>query len=185
MNQMNIDWVNGSDLKSAPWRSVYILKPDLEVLAKSLNEYGWLQPILVQKSTGRIIDGNYRWQIAANFKGLHEKHDGLVPVVWVECDDIDAQLMHLRLNRGRGNIFAKQMSRILKTVIRSKKYTEKELKQKLMIKADEMDLLLDGSLIKTRKVAEHKYSAAWVPVEAPSSFTEPVADIERPPNSDR
>lgn len=185
MNSIDINWVEGSSLRSAPWRSVYVLKPDLEVLAKSLDDYGWLQPILVQRSTNHIIDGNYRWEIAANFKGLQAKNEGLVPVVFVDCDDLDAQLMHLRLNRGRGNVFAKQMSRVLKNIIRSRKYTEKELKQKLMIKADEMELLLEGTLIKTRKVSEHKYSAAWVPVEAPSSLTDSVAIIERPPNNDR
>lgn len=185
MNFMEIEWVEGSLLKECPWRSVYCLKPDLEVLSKSLDEYGWLQPVIVQKSTSVIIDGNYRWQIAANLKTFPTRYGNKVPVVWVDCDDVDAQLMHLRVNRGRGNVFAKQMSRVLKSVIRSRKYTEKELKQKLMMRTDELDLLLDGTLVKTRKISGHKYSAAWVPVEAPASLTATAASIERPPNADR
>lgn len=185
MNHMEIEWVEGGFLKEGPWRSVYCLKPDLEVLSKSLEEYGWVQPIIVQKSTSQIIDGNYRWQIAANLKTFAKRYDKKVPVVWIDCDNVDAQLMHLRVNRGRGNVFAKQMSRVLKAVIRSRKYSEKELKQKLMMRSDELDLLLDGTLVKTRKIVDHKYSAAWVPVEAPASLTVAVASIERPPNADR
>jgi hypothetical protein len=47
----------------------------------------------------------------------------------------------------------------------------------------EVDMLLDGSLIKMRKVSEHKYSKAWVPIEAPSGSVESI-ELERPPNAD-
>lgn len=61
---IEIEWVNGEQLSAGPWRSSYLLKPDLEVLARSMAEYGWLQPIIVQSSTNRIIDGHVRWEIA-------------------------------------------------------------------------------------------------------------------------
>jgi len=55
----------------------------------------------------------------------------------------------------------------------------------LAMSSDEVDIMMDGTLIKSRKIAEHKYSRAWVPVEAPASATESSAVIERPPNPDR
>ena len=50
---------------------------------------------------------------------------------------------------------------------------------------DEFHLMLDGSLLKHRKVSEHNYSRAWVPVEADPKATELQVAIERPPNADR
>jgi hypothetical protein len=45
--------------------------------------------------------------------------------------------------------------------------------------------MLDGDLIKNRKILEHNYARAWIPIEAPSSKVEDVFVIERPPNPDR
>jgi hypothetical protein len=49
---------------------------------------------------------------------------------------------------------------------------------------DEMDMMVDGTLLKDKKTAEHKYSSAWVPIEAPASVKDQAIMIERPPNSD-
>jgi ParB-like chromosome segregation protein Spo0J len=178
-------WVEGSSLKAAPWRATYILAPDLEVLSRSMDEYGWLQPIVVQKKTNMIIDGHYRWEIAGSSKTLRSKNRGMVPVIFEDCGDLEAMVMHLRLNRSKGATVAKRMSRIFRDVIRSGRYSESDMKHVLAMKNDEIDLMIDGTLIKNRKIAEHKYSKAWVPVEAPASITETAATIERPPNPDR
>jgi hypothetical protein len=100
-------------------------------------------------------------------------------------NDIDAMLLHLQLNRGRGQVMAKNMSRLIRDMLRSGQYEENDLRYKLVMKADEMDLMVDGSLIKMRKVPSHQYSKAWVPVEAPAKATEVLNFIERPPNADR
>jgi hypothetical protein len=181
----NIVWVDGSTLKPASWRASYVLAPDLEVLARSMDDYGWLQPIVVQQSKGVIIDGHYRWEIAGSMKSIRKTYKGLVPVIYEDCGDIDAMLLHLRLNRAKGATQAKKMSRIFRDIIMSGRYAETDLKRMLVMRNDEIDLMIDGTLIKNRKVAEHKYSRAWVPVEAPASVTEQAGFIERPPNPDR
>jgi hypothetical protein len=50
---------------------------------------------------------------------------------------------------------------------------------------DEVDLLFDGGLLKSRKVKDHVYSKAWIPIEAPAGTTSATINIERPPNADR
>jgi hypothetical protein len=52
------------------------------------------------------------------------------------------------------------------------------------MRVDELELLLDGTLIKMRKIPQHTYSRAWVPIEVPAGEELPVV-IERPPNPDR
>lgn len=181
----NIVWVDGETLKPAKWRATYVLAPDLEVLARSMDDYGWLQPIVVQSGKNVIIDGHYRWEIAGASKSIRRNYKGLVPVVYEDCGDIDAMLLHLRLNRAKGSTIAKGMSRIFRDIIMSGRYAESDLKRMLVMRNDEVDLMIDGTLIKNRKIANHKYSQAWVPVEAPASVTEQAGFIEKPPNSDR
>ena len=177
-------WVPAASLKTASWRTTYILKPDLQVLAASLEDYGWLQPLLVQQATGVIIDGNYRWEVASNLTKLKKETSETVPVIFVDCDDVEAMLLHARMNRGRGNVVARKLSRIVQQILRSKKYGEPDLKRSLGMHSDEMDLMVDGSLLKDKKISEHKYSAAWVPIEAPASLKDQAIAIERPPNAD-
>ena len=43
--------------------------------------------------------------------------------------------------------------------------------------SDEFDVLADGSLVKMRKIKQHSYSPAWVPIESTSG--EDIR-IERP-----
>jgi hypothetical protein len=45
--------------------------------------------------------------------------------------------------------------------------------------------MLAGGLLKQRKIPQHTYSRAWVPVEAPSADKLNAVSIERPPNPDR
>jgi len=185
MNKMEIVWVRGDSLQAAKWRATYILKPDLQVLAQSMDDHGWLQPIVVQKSTNLIIDGYHRWEISGTLKSHRKAYKGAVPVVFEDVNDIEAMMLHLRLNRGRGATLGKKMSRILKDCASSRKYNEKDIRRMLGMQADEYDIMLDGTLLKSRKVADHKYSNAWVPVEAPATITQQAAVIERPPNPDR
>ena len=73
--------------------------------------------------------------------------------------------------------------------------TSTDFNDHFAMKFDELELMLDGSIIKRRKVADHNYSRAWVPIEAPPGSTDSelarkhqVAEeivIEKPPNPDR
>lgn len=182
---MNIEMVAGDQLVEAPWRTTYVLKPDQKVLAGSLLDYGWLSPIVVQKRSNMIIDGHERWLIAGDEKKIVRRDKGRVPVTWVDCDDIEAMIMHIRMNRGRGFIQAKKLSTLFKQITRTGKYDKQELKKLFTMSIDEMDLLFDGGLIKSRKLDQHVYSRAWVPIEAPKGAPVPTMDIERPPNADR
>ena len=77
------------------------------------------------------------------------------------------------------------MSNIIKKLRLSGKYKLPDFDSLLCMKNDELSLMLDGSLVKTRKISEHNYSRAWVPVEAPPGTIDSGLSIERPPNADR
>jgi hypothetical protein len=77
------------------------------------------------------------------------------------------------------------MSTVIRELIFSGKSNRESLNRQLAMKKDEFDLMLDGNLLKNRKISEHKYSRAWVPVEAPPGTLASMLAIESPPNQDR
>jgi hypothetical protein len=182
---MKIDYVDFAELHVAPFKSTHILRPDLLVLSRSLADYGILSPLIVQSSTNIVIDGNERLLLGQSQKRIQDACGGSCPVIFFDCDSIDAQLMHIRLNRGRTTMVAKPVSSIIRNIIRSKKYDKKDMDSLLQMKTDEYQLMMDGSLLKHRDVANHKYSRAWVPVEAPAGTVDSGFTAEKPPNADR
>jgi len=182
---MKIEFVNVEELHKPDWHATHILRPDLLVLSMSLLNNGFLLPIIVQDKTKIIIDGYHRWMLAKELKDLNKKINNLIPVNFVECDSLEARMMHLQLNRSRGNLLAHKVSPIIIDLFNSGKYTEKDFDRLLTMKQDELEVLFDGTILKQRKISEHKYSRAWVPIEAPAGTVETPPTIERPPNGDR
>jgi ParB-like chromosome segregation protein Spo0J len=182
---MQIEYVKWDELKPAPWRATHMLKPDIQVLADSLHDYGWISPIIVQKSTMHIIDGFHRWICAQADKKILKRDKKLIPVIYVDVDSIDAMVMHISLNRGRGSLVAKHMSAIIQDIYHSGKYGLEEIKNIFSMSYAEINLMMDSSIIKQRKITEYSYSKAWVPIEAPTRAAEQIVEIEKPPNKDR
>ncbi len=159
------------DLKPADWRSVcYVVAPDYKQLVQSISKYGILSPVVILKD-GTIVDGYHRWIIANELKIKD------IPVVVVEADKVEAMMLHIDLNRYRGVVVAKFLSRLIRRIYQSGKYSETELRKKLGMTQSEFEILLEGSLVKMRKIKQHTYSPAWVPIESASG--EDIR-IERP-----
>lgn len=182
---IDIQYININDLKVPEWRATYTLRPDLMVISASLIDYGFIEPIHVRKQNLEIIDGSERVLLARNIKQISSSMNGKIPAIVHDIDSLEAMMLHLRLNRGRGEIVARPMSRIVRKLIQSRKFSDQEIKRVLSMKNNELDLMVDGSIFKTRNISEHNYSRAWVPVEAPPGTIDNGPTIERPPNADR
>jgi len=175
---MNIQTVKAVNLRLAPWRATYILRPDLRLLRDSLRDHGWIAPLIIRSIDSTIIDGNSRWLVAQDEPKLGIE----IPTIWYDVDIADSMIMHIRLNRGRGNLVAKDLSHLIQNLLRTKKYDAEDIRVILKMSADEFDVLASGDLVKRRKMAAHTYSKAWVPVE--TSGAAEVANIEKPPTPD-
>lgn len=181
---MNIQEVRLDSLRPADWRTTYVLRPDMQLLKASMLDAGWLAPILVRSADSTIIDGFHRWVVAQDKKFL-KKFGSLIPVIFVDVDELNAMVLHVRMNRARGQVVAKFFSNLLRDLVRSGKYDENDLAELLVMSPDEIDLMLDGSIIKRRNIKEHTYSNAWIPIEAPPAEEALRISIERPLTPDR
>jgi hypothetical protein len=182
---MNYELVEVDNLNVPEYKTTYILRPDLLTLAASLETNGFIIPLVVHRQTMDVIDGSERMLLARNQKTIRAKCGGMAPVVYVDCDKYDAMMLHIQLNRGRGSVLAKPMSKVIKNLIFSGKESRESLNRSLCVKREEFDLMIDSNVIKHRKITEHKYSRAWVPVEAPSGTISSMPTMETPPNEDR
>lgn len=188
---MEIEHVQCESLNIPDWHATYILKPDLLVMARSMGEHGILSPLVVQREGANVIDGGQRLRLILDNAALNEACEGKVPVTWIDCDNAEAMILHIQINRGRGAMVAHKLSKLVKTLKRVMRMTDAEYNDLFSMKFDELELMLDGSIIKHRKVANHRYSRAWVPVEAPPGTTDSdlairrKVVIEKPPNPDR
>ena len=70
---------------------------DFELLCRSIEEDGFTQPIIVNRTSNRIVDGEHRWR-ACKAIGL-----ATVPVVYVDFTQEQAMISTLRHNRARGS----------------------------------------------------------------------------------
>ena len=77
---MKSEWINIEDI--VLWdKNPRINEHVVEQLALSISEFGFLNPIIVQKSTGKIIAGNTRYKAAKKLKLLK------VPVIYADLTD--------------------------------------------------------------------------------------------------
>ncbi len=164
--------VKPENLKTPDWRTTYILSPDLTGLMGSIRTFGILYPVIAMED-GTIIDGYARW-VAAHRLQLSE-----MPVVFKDLNKVEAIILHIQLNRSRGQVVPYYLSRAIRTLTTA--IGERQVMNNLNMTADEYDILIDGSLLKKRKVDAHNYNAAWVPIESSSSED---FQIERPTTRD-
>lgn len=185
---MKLDRLSTDQLIPAPWATSHVLRPDERLLTDSLAEHGWLSPLVVRE-TGRkqyqVIDGNQRLRLLRDEKKLAALATGKVPVHVVDCDEVEAMLMHMRLNRGRGMVVAKRVSLLLHEVLASRRYSAQELRVRLCMTNEEFAVLHDAVYVKMKAVSQHRYSRAWVPIEAPKpGETRDDMEYEYPVNPD-
>lgn len=179
MTDINIRYVETENIRPAPWKATYIFRPDLKMLQKNIENIGIRYPILVRDEDSTIIDGHSRWLIAQKDKHL-SKH---FPVSFVTCSVADAMVLHIQMNRGRGQLIARDLSDLINLILDEAVYDDDEIRLMLGMTIDEFEVLVDGSLIKRKKLSEHKYNKAWVPIETKGP-TETIK-IERPETPDR
>lgn len=96
---MQIEMVEIDKLQGASYNPRKMPEKEMRKLKRSIQEFGWAEPIVVNKMAGRegiIVGGHQRWQ-AAKELGLKE-----VPVVYVELTEDKEKSLNVALNRISG-----------------------------------------------------------------------------------
>lgn len=110
---MNINMVNINTLIPAEYNPRIELKPGMpeyEKLKNSIQEFGYVEPIIVNDKTGRVIGGHQRINVLKNL-GYKE-----VEVVHVDLDEAHEKALNVALNKISGNWDAEKLEDLLRDI---------------------------------------------------------------------
>jgi ParB/RepB/Spo0J family partition protein len=144
---------------------------DFELLCRSMREDGFTQPIICQRETRQIVDGEHRWRAAAEL-GYTE-----IPVVFVDMTPEQMRIATLRHNRARGEEDVDLTAAVLRDL--------RELgaldwaQDSLMLDDTELQNLLED-VTAPEALAAAEFSDAWEPRPAAVTDADNGDGHERP-----
>lgn len=129
---------------------------EFELLLSSMTEDGFTTPVVVQKKTNQIVDGEHRWRAATRL-GLTE-----IPVVFVDMTPEQQRIATLRHNRARGSEDVELTIKILQD-LRELGALEQAVTS-LHITDRELKVLIDD-LPAPEQMAGQTFSPSWIPTD--------------------
>lgn len=160
----NIVWKPSRNLRQNAWNPNVVFSPELRLLEESILRNGWLQPIIIS-NTDLIIDGFHRWRLSMDSPAIRDRWFEEVPCVVFDISDPEAMMLTVRINRAKGTHVAVRLSDVIQELHNDLGCTVEEIMRGCGMGKKEVELLLAGTLLKTRNLETYKYSKAWIPIE--------------------
>lgn len=157
-----VQWVHRDSLKPNHYNPNSVAPPELELLAISIKEDGWTQPIVVNPDM-TIVDGFHRWTVSGSLD-VYSLTGGMVPVVVVRPRDTASQMMStIRHNRARGTHAVLKMADIVADMLRQGLQVS-EICSRLQMEREEVFRLANRKGIPQSKIIKGAgWSDSWVP----------------------
>jgi ParB-like chromosome segregation protein Spo0J len=155
-------WLAREELSANDWNPNKQAPPEHRLLAISLLENGWTQPIVARAQADghlEIVDGFHRWTVAAKAE-VAALTGGLVPVVVLPpTDPATARMATVRHNRARGTHHVLGMAAIVADLLQMN-IEPAEIARRLEMDPEEVDRLADrGDMLKRH--APDGFNAGW------------------------
>lgn len=157
-----VEWVHRDLLIPNDYNPNTVAPPEMKLLAVSILEDGWTQPIVVIPIEGnrfQIVDGFHRWTLSGTPAFAH--FEGMVPIVKVSADPVHRQMSTIRHNRARGSHGVGPMADIVRDIIDSG-VAEHEIAVRLGMEKEEIQRLNDRAGVPTKVARASKgFSESW------------------------
>lgn len=161
----SVSWRKRSELKPNHYNPNAVAPPELELLALSILEDNWTQPI-VTLPDGTIVDGYHRWTVAAR-RDVAALTGGMVPVVVINADPAHRMMSTIRHNRARGTHAVLKMADIVLSMATSG-IPAAEICKRLGMDDEELERLLDRAGMTVRGLGQSTgFAKAWIPTNKP------------------
>jgi len=157
LETLQITYVSPKDVKPNSYNPNRQSDRDFELLLKSMKEDGFTQPVIVQKSTSEIVDGEHRWR-ASQALGMEK-----IPVVYVEMTDEQRRVSTLRHNRARGSEDIQLTAQVMRDL--EKLGALDWAQDTLMLSDVEVNRLLED-VPAPESLKNEEFSTAWTPTDA-------------------
>jgi ParB-like chromosome segregation protein Spo0J len=157
-----VEWIPWEALSANDWNPNRQAPPEHRLLALSIIESGWTQPVVVRQEddTLQIVDGYHRWLVMQENPDVADLTGGLVPIVRLTSDGVHARLATIRHNRARGTHYVVSMADVVNDLISDLGMEPAEVGRRLGMDAEEVDRLMDrGSM--TKRGAAADFGKGW------------------------
>jgi ParB-like chromosome segregation protein Spo0J len=158
-----MEWVPRDRLRPNAYNPNHQAPPEYRLLKVSILEDGWTQPLVADRATGEIVDGEHRWRISGD-PAVAALTGGLVPVVWIDRGPAGRMLATIRHNRARGEHGVLPMGKIVRDLLAAGMAVE-DVCFRLQMEDEEVERLAERSglpvVVGERQVKE--FGPAWEP----------------------
>jgi ParB-like chromosome segregation protein Spo0J len=100
-----------------------VAQPEMKLLETSIWEDGYTMPVVCyyiqSEDMYEIVDGFHRYTILRTSKRIHDRENGLLPIVVIDKDDSNRMASTIRHNRARGSHDIDLMCGIVSDLVKS------------------------------------------------------------------
>lgn len=161
-----IKWVPVDDVVKNDYNPNAVAPPEMELLRHSINHDGYTQPVVTwmsdEKDSREVIDGFHRSRVCREFKDVHDRVKGYLPVVTMRDDNLgknDRVASTIRHNRARGKHKVDSMSEIV-VDLKKRNWTDNKICKELGMDPDEVLRLCQVSGL-VELFASQEFTDSW------------------------
>lgn len=163
-----LEWVDPNRLVANNYNPNKVFRPELNLLALSIIETGWTQPIVVRRLDDdfengllEVVDGFHRSKLAKENERIRELSGGLCPVVFVELTPDHQKIATIRHNRARGTHGVLKMGDIVRQ-LKEDGLSDGEIMIRLGMEQEEIDRITNVKQ-SPDMVGKDSFGKGWVP----------------------
>jgi len=157
----NIKWRDVNELTSSEYNPNHVAVSEMNLLAQSLLEDGWTQPI-VTRENGKIVDGHHRFMVAQEYPEELQR-DGCVPCVVIENPtEADDRISTIRHNRASGAHLVEGMADNVRYLIQDANMTNEEIATRVGMEEEEIKRL-SRAVDLPEMHSDDQFERAWKP----------------------
>lgn len=160
-----VQWVKNEEVSANDYNPNAVAPPEMELLAHSIHEDGYTQPIVAWRADNliEVVDGFHRNRVGKEIKSVRTRVHGYLPVVLINQsrhDRGDRISSTIRHNRARGKHTIDGMSEIV-IELKKRNWSPKKIGKNLGMDPDEVLRLCQITGL-TELFKDEEFSEAWV-----------------------
>lgn len=159
----NVKWVKYDRVRANDYNPNKVAPPEMRLLKLSIKEDGFTQPVVCyydkSEDEYEVVDGFHRHLIPKEYKMIHERMHGRLPIVVIDKPIKERMASTIRHNRARGQHSVGGMSDLVADLVK-KGWEDEDIAKELGMDADEVLRLKQQSGL-PEIFKEEDFSQSW------------------------
>lgn len=159
-----VEWIHSDEVSANDYNPNSVAPPEMKLLAHSISEDGYTQPIVAWKRDGthEVVDGFHRHRVGREDSSVRSRVHGYLPLSIINSersDRSDRIASTIRHNRARGKHQVEAMSDIV-VELKRRNWTDEKIGKELGMDPDEVLRLCQVSGL-AEMFSDREFSRAW------------------------